>query len=112
MPSMKLKPQTPKKFSNYVSSKSFVSKGPKVAKHNNFLYHLSSEESKIFNATKKPMKEVPETEKNLLKGGQRREYLEVRKEKGPVTKYHYPEATSWRYGWLVDGLKKTGQQKQ
>jgi len=94
-----------KKFTTYVNTKSYVAKGAPMDKHSNFQYHLSKEERRLFTIAKNPMKDVPEKARQLLKEGQRQQYLNVRNEQGPVSKYHYPEATSWRYGWLIDQTK-------
>ena len=65
-----------------------------------FDYDLSREEQKFAREFSTPMKPPAEAEMELLKKGQRKEYLTQRYEHSPVTKYNYPEATSWRIGWL------------
>lgn len=50
-----------------------------------------------------PMKKVPSNEKqilyNLTDKNARKNYLKERYQRSPREKYHFPEATSWRYGW-------------
>ncbi|XP_037812128.1 uncharacterized protein LOC119603915 [Lucilia sericata] len=86
---------------------SFVTKGTRsrLPSHSQqasseFAYDLSRDELKFVGKFSRPMKPLPEAERHLLKNGQRKEYLTQRYEHSPVIKYNYPEATSWRIGWL------------
>ncbi|XP_023306519.2 uncharacterized protein LOC111688266 [Lucilia cuprina] len=86
---------------------SFITKGThfRLTSHSQqasseFAYDLSRDELKFVGKFSRPMKPLPEAERQLLKNGQRKEYLTQRYEHSPVIKYNYPEATSWRIGWL------------
>ena len=72
----------------------------KQQQYSPFDYDLSREEQKFARQFSTPMKPPAEAEMELLKKGQRKEYLTQRYEHSPVAKYNYPEATSWRIGWL------------
>ncbi|XP_065368690.1 uncharacterized protein LOC135961122 [Calliphora vicina] len=84
---------------------SFITTGIRSRLHHpqqssEFAYDLSRDELKFAGRFRGPMKPAPDAERQLLKNGQRREYLTQRYEHSPVVKYNYPEATSWRIGWL------------
>ena len=72
-----------------------------------FAYDLSADEMLHLrgNLNKAAMKAVPEKERELLTSGQRGAYLAQRYEQTPGSKYNFPEATSWRIGWLQDQFK-------
>lgn len=65
-----------------------------------FAYDLSREELKFIGKFCGPMKLPSENERQLLRNGARKDYLNQRYEHSPAMKYNYPEATSWRIGWL------------
>ncbi|XP_075166644.1 uncharacterized protein LOC142238809 [Haematobia irritans] len=65
-----------------------------------FSYDLSADELRAINNFKSPMKPPSEHDQQLLKGGSRLGYLRQRYLSSPDDKYNYPEATSWRIGWL------------
>lgn len=65
-----------------------------------FAYDLSSDELKVIENFKNPMKPLAKDELKLLTSGQRSGYLTQRYLLSPESKYNYPEATSWRIGWL------------
>ncbi|KAM7344126.1 uncharacterized protein ACRADG_010961 [Cochliomyia hominivorax] len=85
--------------SSFISSGSryHLSRRPQTAQ---FAYDLSRDELKFSGHFRSPMKPLPDAESELLKHGSRREYLNQRYEHSPKSKYNYPEATSWRIGWL------------
>ncbi|XP_016972388.1 uncharacterized protein LOC108039812 [Drosophila rhopaloa] len=86
----------PLRSSNGVTSRIYRPAGSGV-----FHYHLSDlEEAGFGRSLVFPMKSVPAAELQLLRNGQRINYLERRYERSPDDKYNYPEATSWRYGWF------------
>ncbi|XP_058984927.1 uncharacterized protein LOC131805598 [Musca domestica] len=66
-----------------------------------FSYDLSSDELKAIDNIKQPMKPRANEVLACLKAGERLEYLRQRYLQSPEDKYNYPEATSWRIGWLV-----------
>ncbi|CAD7011653.1 uncharacterized protein LOC101454087 [Ceratitis capitata] len=92
--------------------RSFITTGPRVrrslAQSNDFAYDLSKDESRFMGNFKGPMKTVPANEREMLKNGQRGAYLAVRYEHSPDRKYNYPEATSWRIGWLHNQMARRG----
>ncbi|CAD7078715.1 unnamed protein product [Hermetia illucens] len=57
--------------------------------------------------TKTAMKEVPPMQKDILKDGPRMKYLNIRWEITPDVKYYFPEATSWRYGWMHNVMRRS-----
>ncbi|XP_013116790.2 uncharacterized protein LOC106094148 [Stomoxys calcitrans] len=65
-----------------------------------FSYDLSTDELRAMNNFERAMKPTSEYEQHLLKTGSRSEYLRQRYLTSPDNKYNYPEATSWRIGWL------------
>ncbi|XP_053965054.1 uncharacterized protein LOC128867658 [Anastrepha ludens] len=105
-----------KRFNTHVANsraspfRSLITTGPRVRQSpvqaNDFAYDLSKEESQFMGAFKGPMKTVPDSERELLKNGQRGAYLAVRYEHSPDRKYNYPQATSWRIGWLHNQMKR------
>ncbi|XP_017489239.1 PREDICTED: uncharacterized protein LOC108377481 [Rhagoletis zephyria] len=107
-----------KRFNTHVANsrtspfRSLITSGPRVrqplTQSNDFAYDLSKDESKFMGAFKGPMKTVPDSERELLKNGQRGAYLAVRYEHSPDRKYNYPEATSWRIGWLHNQMTRKG----
>lgn len=84
--------------------KSFLTNGStsRYRQKNNsrFEYDLSKDEQFFNGKFSSAMKSVPNEEKQILNSGQRECYLNARYEHSPDSKYYYPEATSWRYGWL------------
>ncbi|XP_030387685.1 uncharacterized protein LOC115634233 [Scaptodrosophila lebanonensis] len=85
---------------NCVSSYQRRSRSRRAAASCAFDYDLSQVEQRNFGHCHHAMKSVPDAELQLLRSGQRATYLETRYERCPELKYHYPEATSWRYGWF------------
>ena len=78
-------------------SNSFVyTRITKKIRHTNsqVFYSLSNDENYQFN--KSPMKNNSTFIKTKLK----QDYLTERYNKRPSEKYNFPEATSWRYGWI------------
>lgn len=72
----------------------------KKCQNSKFAYDLSSDELKVIENFKNPMKPLAKDELKLLTSGQRSGYLTQRYLLSPESKYNYPEATSWRIGWL------------
>lgn len=65
-----------------------------------FGYDLSEEEIKFNKKFAGPMKPLSQSDQELLKTGGRQTYLNSRYELSPDLKYNFPEATSWRIGWI------------
>ncbi|XP_055856084.1 uncharacterized protein LOC129919255 [Episyrphus balteatus] len=83
----------------YCVVKSFNKGKPK--KSSSFASYDLSKEENIFNGHfSGPMKSVSVEQKQILESGKRNDYLTMRYDHSPDTKYNFPEATSWRYGWL------------
>lgn len=73
----------------------------KINQHQKFAYDLSKDEQKYFRSrAPKPMKPISSTDLQLLQQGNRLQYLNQRYDQPPNQRYEYPEATSWRIGWL------------
>lgn len=87
-------------FASFSTTSSKCSSSKYRQKCSPFDYDLSREEQKFTCRFQTPMKPPAEAELQLLKKGQRVEYLTQRYEHSPVAKYNYPEATSWRIGWF------------
>lgn len=48
------------------------------------------------------MRNVKSDQLTVLKSDSTKNYLNSRSNITPRSKYYYPEATSWRYGWMID----------
>ena len=68
--------------------------------NNELFYTLGKTEN--YQINEKPMKKVSSDIKIILKNSDkesRKNYLNERNCESPKSKYFYPQATSWRYGW-------------
>ena len=96
-------------FNVYTKNKSFVtSSGPTTLKKKqqigDFNYSINVEELKAFEIpSERPMRKANEEHLTILTNDQdaaRQKYLNARWNASPRDKYYFPEATSWRYGWV------------
>lgn len=88
-----------KPFTVYTKSKSFIGSAPPRLQCNNLYIHysMSNDEHQIFEmSSNNSMRQV----KNKNCTIDRKLYLQSRLDCSPRAKYYYPEATSWRYGWI------------
>lgn len=87
--------------------KSFISQGTRRrCKTEQFAYDLSADELKFTQKFSGPMKPLSQEDRELLQSGQRLMYLSNRYEYSPDLKYNFPEATSWRIGWLSNERRR------
>lgn len=71
-----------------------------VNQNNELFYTLGKTEE--YQNNEKPMKRVSSDVKVILENADkesRKNYLHQRNSESPKSKYFYPQATSWRYGW-------------
>lgn len=71
-----------------------------------FAYDLSVEELKFNQNFSGPMKPLSQADRELLQSGGRLMYLNNRYAYSPDLKYNFPEATSWRIGWLLNERRR------
>lgn len=69
------------------------------------MYSVSSQERLACLCTNAipSMRNIKSDQLTVLKTDTRKNYLNSRLNISPRSKYYYPEATSWRYGWLIEG---------